>query len=143
MSYELKQAFVQRALAEYMQDVIRAMKREIIRRDVRVTDELLNSLSYNVYRQQHGAEGALSFAEWGRFIDMGVGRGHPLGGGVGATMDALTKTKVGGSRKPNKIYSPIAYGKLNGLIGDLMYGYTEETIALIKKELDATAQPNQ
>jgi len=134
---DLKLTFIQMALRQYMQDVIAAMKREIIRRNVRVTDELLTSLSYNVYQQDAGGAGGLSFAEWGRYIDMGVGRGHPIGG-IAATADALKAKKEPQVRKPVKIYSPIAYGQLNGLIGELMYGFTEETKALIKKELDAS-----
>ena len=38
-------------------------------------------------------------------------------------------------RKPKKIYSKIAYGKLNFLQGQLLYGYTEETIATLKNEM--------
>jgi hypothetical protein len=141
MDGDLKIAFAQRAMAEYMKDVIEAMRREIIKRKVRHSDELLNSLAYNVYQQDAAAAGTLSFAEWGRFVDMGVGKGHPLGG-IQATKDILT-AKKGNLRKPKKIYSPIAYGKLNGLIGDLMYGFTETTKALIKQELDAQAVTGQ
>lgn len=132
---DLKLAFVQRCLDDYMRRVVEAMRREIVKRNVIDTGELLKSLSYAVYQKAVGDGSAgLSFAEWGRMIDMGVGRGHPLGG-LKATREALGEDSKG--RKPRKFYSPIAYGKLNGLMGDLLYGYTEETKAIIKKELDA------
>lgn len=133
---DLKIAFVHKVLADYMQEVIVAMRRQIIRRDVRVTDELLNSLAYKVYQQAAQGNANLNFAEWGRMIDMGVGRAHPLSG-LTATAEAIAeKSDKHTGRKPKKIYSPIAYGKLNGLIGDLLYGFTEETMAVLKQNID-------
>lgn len=137
MDGDLKLAFVQKVLQDYMQRVVNTMRKEIIRRNVRVTDDLLKSLSYKVYQQQADGNAALSFAEWGRMVDMGVGRGNPLSGLAGVR--STIKGKKG--RKPKKIYSPIAYGQLNGLMGDLLYGFTEETKTLIKNELNANTQP--
>ena len=136
---DLKLAFVHRCLTDYMQSVIKAMKRSIIKKDARVTDELLNSFAYAVYQQNAHGNADLKFAEWGRMVDMGVGRGHPLGG-IKATSSLIAEKGV---RKPKKIYSPIAYGHLNGLIGDLMYAFTEETKAILKQQLeDGNYQPN-
>ena len=133
-----KDLFIRKALQEYMTDVIAAMRREIQRRGLKDTGDLLESLSYNVYQRDAQGNGTLSFAEWGRMLDMGVGRGHPLGG-LKNLEDALSqkrgKDRV---RKPQQIYSPIAYGKLNGLIGELSYGFTEETKQAIIAELDAS-----
>ncbi len=132
---DLKLTFVRQSLENYMSEVVEAMRREIIRRGIRVTDELLLSLAYNVSQTEAHGTAALSFAEWGRFIDMGVGRGHPLGG-ISATRDALnSKRDKGGIRKPKKFYSKIAYGKLNGLMADLMYGFTDEVKDQITQQL--------
>jgi hypothetical protein len=136
---DLKIAFVQKALADYMAGVIAAMRRKIMKTDARVTDELLNSFAFQTFQRDAEGNANLSFSEWGRFIDMGFGRGHPLGG-IQATSDTL-KEKSG--RKPNKIYSPIAYGKLDGLIGDLMYGFTEETIAVLKQQIEGNNVSSQ
>lgn len=136
---DLKLAFINKALTDYMQSVIKRMKSVIIKKDVRFTDELLKSFHFNVFQSNADGNANLNFAEWGRMIDMGVGRGHPLGG-IKATSELIDKAK---QRKPVKIYSPIAYGQLNGLIGDLMYGFTEETKSILKKELEnGNRQPN-
>lgn len=75
-------------------------------------------------------------------VDMGAGKGHPLGGlsAVGVELQAsktkglaLVKDK---GRKPKKIYAKIAYGKLSYLQGKLLHGFTEEAIAELKAELE-------
>jgi hypothetical protein len=38
-------------------------------------------------------------------------------------------------RKPKKFYSKLVYGKLTWLQNKLLYGYTEETIAMLKKNI--------
>ena len=157
MERELKLSFIQRALADYGQRVVAAMRREIKTQKVEDTRELLNSLSYEVYKKASADGGlTLSFAEWGRFVDMGASRGHPAGS-VKATGEALdratkrvrkkkrdaggrflpgkSKKDPPGVRKPRKIYSPVVYGNLTGLYGDLLYGFTDAVKDSIKKEL--------
>lgn len=73
---------------------------------------------------------------------MGVGRAHPLGG-LAKTRVALISSKGGGeiftkdrTRTPKKVYSKNAYGNLSWLQGKILYGFTEESIAALKKELE-------
>lgn len=127
MSQDVKLTFIARCVRDYVDEVVVAMERSIRRNNVVSTgalrDSLANAANENV--------GKLIFKEYGRFVDMGVGRGKPLSA-IAAQPISSVQRKL---RKRKKIYSPIAYGKLNGLMGDLMYGLTEETIATIKNEL--------
>ena len=72
---------------------------------------------------------------------MGAGRGHPLGGLTAVTVTLQASRKKGLAqvadriRKPKKIYSKIVYSRVPYLHNRLLYGYTEETIALLKQEL--------
>lgn len=134
---EVKLVFIAESLQQYFQDVTEAMRGEIIRTKSVETQTLLRSLSYRVYQQHAQGNGNLSFAEWGRFLDMGVRRGHPLGG-IKATTQALEGKQKKAPVKPRKIYSPVVYGHLNGLIGRLAYGFTEETINRIKNQMQNT-----
>lgn len=119
------------------------MKAAAKRAGVGVTDQGIESISYEALQLgEGGATGNLSFNEYLRFVDMGVGRAHPLGGlrSMRVTLQsrhqeglALVKDKV---RKPKKIYSKIAYGKLTWLENKLLHGYTEETVALLKAEIE-------
>jgi len=130
-----------------MTDVIAAMRFAAKRAGVGVTDEAIRSLSYQALQQGNGGVANLSFNEYLRFVDMGVGRAHPLGGlkSMRVTLQASkkeglaqVKDKV---RRPKKIYSKIAYGKLNWLENKLLHGYTQETVEMLKAEL-LTPTPN-
>ena len=117
--------------------VIRAMGVAMQRSKVGKTGAAASSFSYNV----SDFSSTLSFDEALRFVDMGVGFKHPLGG-LTKTRVALQASRQNGDvfvkdsmRKPKKIYAKVAYGNLNWLEGKILYGFTEETIAMLKEEL--------
>ncbi len=141
MNGDLKQTFIINALVEYNQRVKQQMQQRMRRMKIGVTDDAYNSIAYEAAANGNGAVSKLSFVDYLRFVDMGVGRGHPLGGLRSMTITlksrnqsatALVKDKV---RKPKKAYSKVAYGNLNYMYNKLLYGYTEETIEMLKKEL--------
>ena len=137
---DLKLTFIQNTVNEYMQDVARVMKITADRLHVNVTGEGIASIAYNSLVQGAGVEASLSFKEYLRFVDMGVGRGHPLGGLKAVKVELLTRK--GGNKlvkdntfKPRKIYAKVAYGKLTPMYNRLLYGFTEETVAMLKLQL--------
>lgn len=139
---DLKLTFIQNCLNEYMERVTAAMRLAAQRKRVGVTQEGINSLAYQTLQSGAGAFAQLSFKEYLRMVDMGVGRGHPLGGLTTMKKTLETMSKNGfeqvkdRERKPKKIYSPVVYGNLNYLIGKLSYGFTEETIAMLKQNMN-------
>lgn len=141
MKGDLKQTFMMVTAKEYMEDLIATMKLLGKKMNIGVTNEALDGLSYEVTQTSGGVLAQLSFKEYLRFIDMGVGRGHPLGGLKSTKQTLLSSNKVGmvqikdKTRKARKLYSKPAYGKLNWLENRLLYGLTEETIATLKNEM--------
>lgn len=138
----IKLTFQQNALLQYLAEVKQAMQIAVRRTRSVKTEALLNSIAYQALKQVNASIGKLSFKEYGRFLDMGVGRGHPLGGikTTTLTLASTGRTGIAQINKKNtiprrKIYSPIAYGKLNWLMGKLAHGYTEEAIDQIKKQM--------
>jgi hypothetical protein len=131
---ELKTAFILQALNQYNQKAIAQMRDAMHRAHVGVSEEGYNSLAYKAFQRGEGAYSNLSFNEYLRFVDMGAGRGHPLGGLASVAVALQASKKQGLSqvkdkvRKPKKIYSKIVYGNLGYLYGKLLYGYTQETI---------------
>lgn len=128
-------------MVEYLDRVEAGMKAAAARMKVSKTGEGVASIDSSTRGNGAGVTGELSFKEYLRFVDMGVGRGHPLGG-LKATKVALqasnrvgTALKKDNTYKPKKLYSKTAYGNLNYLYNKLLYGYTEETIAMLKKEI--------
>lgn len=141
MNGDLKQTFILKAVNDYIEDCEKAFALLIRRYKIGKSDELLKSFRHRAATSGKGAVGELIFREYGRFIDMGVGRGHPLGG-LQATKVALQSKKMEGlalvkdkTRKPKKFYSPVIYGKLTYLQNRLLYGYTEQTIEMLKREM--------
>lgn len=139
---KIKLTFIDRCIKDYAAGVVQAMDRKIREKKVVDTSALVESLSYTTGGTGAGGFAKILFKEYGRYIDMGVGRGRSLTKGL-EQLDVFIenyKPKVG--VKPVKIYSPIAYGKLSGLMSDLSHGLTKETISAIKKELEdhATSQ---
>lgn len=138
----MKQAFITKALHTFNTRVIATMQVVAKRAGIGVTNEGIQSLAYQVANSGEGAASKLSFHEYLRMVDMGAGRGHPLGG-LKSTLVTLQSSNKSGfvqtkdnTRKPKTfLYSKVAYGNLTGLQNELLYGYTEEAITMLKQEL--------
>lgn len=132
---EIKSIFISNALRNYGNKVTTSIKREILRLKAVNTEGLFNSLSFKVTsgNSSHQGKVEIIFHEYGRMVDMGVGRGAK--NNRENRRDKLTNT-----RKSKKIYSPVAYGLITPLINELQYGYTQQAIDTIKQTLE-TNQP--
>lgn len=143
----IKQTFILRSLIEYNERVSSQMKMAAARLKIGVTGEGIASIAHKAAAQGNGAAGELSFKEYLRMVDMGTGRGNPLGG-LRTMRVALQSNSTEGDvfikkkRKPKKFYSKIAYGNLTWLQNKLLYGYTQETIAMLKQEMQTTQPLN-
>jgi hypothetical protein len=135
---DLKLTFINQCLREYMSSVVDTMRVMFAHYKIGISDEALKSLAF----EQVERTANLRFKEYLRFVDMGVGRGHPLGGlkavkvalqASNTVGDILIKDRV---RKPKKVYSKTAYGKLTWLENKLLHGFTEEAIAVLKKNIE-------
>lgn len=137
MNGDLKLTFIRKCLEDYMASVKSGMALMFQRYKVGVTDEGLKSIASDATE----STAHLRFKEYIRFVDMGVGRRHPLGGlktmaiTLRAHKNGVAQVKDN-VRKPKKIYAKTAYGKLTWLENKLMHGYTEETIAMLKQTLE-------
>lgn len=139
---DIKLTFIHQAVRQYAADVVRAMDSRVRKLKKIDTDALRASLDGKTEATNAGAIGKILFNEYGRYVDMGVGRGHKLGSGLQTLQANILASQgntrsVARARKPAKFYSPVAYGKLNGLIEDIAYGLTEETKTAIKKQLES------
>lgn len=144
---DLKRTFILRAVQQYVEDCEATFELLIRRKKIGVTDELLKSFRNKARGNGEGATGELIFKEYGRMVDMGVGRGQPLGA-LAKTRVALQSKSQSGlvfvkdkTRRPKKFYSPVIYGKLTYLQNKLLYGYGQEAIDSLKAELE-NKKPN-
>ena len=141
MNGDLKLTFIQMALNTFMHDVELQMKAAMDKNKVGVSGEGRASIAYKVLQSGPGAIADISFKEYLRFVDMGVGRNHPLGGLTTMKVTLAASKKEGYKQvkdntfTPKKIYAKPAYGRLGWLYGKLLYGFTEETVAMLKAQL--------
>ena len=147
MAADLKQAFIAKALAEYNDKLIATIKAVAQRSGIGITGDGIKSLAYKMATSGSGYVSTLSFKEYLRMVDMGAGRGHPIGGLKTTLVQLQSKNKNGLAqvkdnvrKKKTFLYSKPAYGLLNNLYNDLLYGYTEEAIETLKQELQAQNQ---
>jgi len=128
----VKLQFIQNALTQYGEDVMANMVKEINRLDAKDTEALLKSITYKVVPANQFAQGEVKiiFKEYGRMVDMGVGRGRSL-----KNTQTNRRNKYV-TRKAKKIYAPVAFGLINKLIGSLQYGLTNDIINNIKSQLN-------
>lgn len=141
MNGDLKQTFILKCLNQFLQEAANAMQLAAVRTKTGKTGEGLKSIAYNALQSGGGAVGQLKFKEYLRMVDMGAGRGHPLGGLTAMKLTLAAQNKEGYAqvkdkmRKPKKIYSKPVYGKITFLQNQLLYGYTQETIEMLKNEM--------
>jgi hypothetical protein len=141
MNGDLKMTFILREVQRYLDACIQTSKLIIARKGIGETDELVKSFSSQARNAGTGAVGELIFKEYGRYVDMGAGRGNPIGSLAKTKVALQSKNQEGiafiknRSRKPKKFYSPVIYKELNYLQNRLLYGYSQETIDMLKKEI--------
>jgi hypothetical protein len=135
---DLKLTFINQCLNEYMTDVISTMRVMFQKYKIGVTGEALKSLAYEALERS----ASLRFKEYLRMVDMAVGRSHPLGGLKAMKVALKAQNKEGfiqvkdNIRKRKPVYSRTAYGKLTWLENKLLHGFTEETIAVLKNNME-------
>lgn len=125
--------FISESLNDWAGVVDERLKATLQRMGIGITDELYNSLLFQLIRATSGHDGRymLSFNEYGRMVDMGTGKG-----GRGMAVESMKKNrKAWEGRKPKKFYSKTVYGALNRLIEQLVYGYQEATAETVKTAL--------
>lgn len=129
-------AFMQRELAEWAIIVELELKKAMHAKNIEVTGDLENSLTYKVFQAAGGNSGhyQLSFLEYGRFVDMGKGR-------IAKLETISNNTRRLKKRKPEKWYAKTAYGLIYGnLIRRLQNNYSDAIIYTIKNLEDGQHQ---
>ena len=93
------------------------------------TDQLYRQLSTESKWAGTTIIGELTMLVRGRFVDMGVGRGHSTKGSTRGIFDLASGR---GGRKPKRWYSRTWYGRLHSLHGAIGYKMMEQAIDTIK-----------
>lgn len=124
--------FIQHELTMWGKAVFERLEKQLQKLNINVTQELLHSLSYKVIAATAAHNGifSLTFKEYGRMVDMGVGRGRKIESIK--SNGQLLKNK---GRKAKKWYSKTTYGMINGLIDRITWNYQEQVAYSTKLSL--------
>lgn len=106
---------------------------QLSKKKIGVTHELRKQMHKDLRARGMGyLEGEISMLTRGRYVDMGVGRGHSLSGSSRGSFDLDSGRK---GRKPKKWYSRTFYGRLHDLYGAIGYELAEQTLSSIKQSI--------
>jgi hypothetical protein len=134
---QYEEEFIQHELTEWGDYVEERLRQALAALNVGYTQELISSLSHRVMAASASQKGQYQqlFKEYGRFVDMGAGRGQMLQTEANKRR-ALKRRK--GARQPKKWYSKTFYGSLNKLIGNLSANYA----AFVMQQMQVIGQNN-
>ena len=98
------------------------------------------SLSYSIIYDLVSSNGDVTsiihqFNYYGKFVDMGVGNGQPIGDWKD---NGDVYSIVGGGRKPKKWFGKTYYGQVAELRNLLMEKYAEQSVGVIKEQISKT-----
>ena len=121
--------FINETLTDWAKGVNKSLIKQLNKQKIHHTRALITSLSFQVFKASTGHQGKyqLTFQEYGRFIDIGVGKGVKIESIKGNT-GIIGGKKI---RKQKKWYSKTIYKAIyGGLIKGLVTNYREN----IKKQ---------
>jgi hypothetical protein len=101
---------IKKTISEWAEITIERLQKQIRNKKIGATGSLNNSLIYKLKSLAGTGVSSvnLEFNYYGKFLDMGVGRGQKIEG-VKSNRDMYAL--IGGGRKPKKWFSKTAYGE--------------------------------
>ena len=124
-----EQAFIAQEIDKWTDTVVDLVLEALRKKKIGIT----SALEKSVRGQARQNIGELVFKSYGRFRDMGAGRGYNKGvEKISENRRKLTRK----GRPPEKFYSKAAYGTLSGLMRNLSNTYIEKIIYDAKTRLE-------
>ena len=132
---EVEKLFVMEVLdthGEYIMDLLSGSIEDL---NLRITDELLNSLNYKV--EQRGSDYVLSviFLSYGRAIEIALFKSKRLRREMKAGKNEAKRLRRA-KQKDTRFYSKNVYGSINRLLGRMSSEYGDAEIARLKGILE-------
>lgn len=135
-----RQAFINEELNWFHSVLVPELTKQLIKRGIKVTEDLLNSLEGQILNPGSDSDGgySLKFLLHGRFVDMGAGRGYNKGlKKMQDKKDHIYSITAGSKvkkRKGNKWYSKTVWGISDRLLTRLVSNYTEEIAKTLQSQ---------
>ena len=122
--------FVREILDTHGEYIVDLLQDSIEQKNLRITDDLLDSLNYKVEKQGSDYVLSISFLLYGRAIEIHFFKSKLL------RRDQKDKNEISkirrAKRKDTRFYAKNVYGSINRLLGRLSSEYTNQEIARLK-----------
>lgn len=131
---DVEKLFVQEILDTHGEYVVDLLADAISDKKLRITDELIDSLAYNV--EQRGSDQVLiiSFLSYGRAIEIQYFKSKRMrreAKADGKDIPAMRRAR----KKDTRFYAKNVYGSINRLLGRMSSEYSDQEIARLKRIL--------
>lgn len=132
---EVEKLFVMEVLDTHGEYVVDLLQESIEKLDIRVTDDLLESLNYKV--EQRGTDFVLiiSFLSYGRAVEIQFFKSKRLRREAKANRNDIKNLRRA-KKKDTRFYAKNVYGSINRLLGRMSSEYGDAEIARLKGILE-------
>lgn len=134
---DIKFLFQEEVLKKHGNYLMKLLRESIKEKELISTGDLLDIIDFEVVRDGINWNLNFSFYDYGRFIEINRNkhkRASRFDFNVNKEIWGIKENSM--KRKKTDWYTRNMYGALNRLIGTLMYEFTEEEIARIKRKLE-------
>ena len=130
---------IKQVISDWARYTIERLQKSIVTKKIGVSGSLNYSLLYHLASLAGGdvSSVTLNFNYYGRFVDMGVGRGHKI---ESVKSNADIYSLVGGGRRPKKWLGKTLYGEVAALRDIMSTHYGEEGVQILKDSITQSLQ---
>lgn len=136
----VEEVFVLELLKEHGEYIADMLRHDIIKKNLKITEALLDSLYVFVEKSGSNLSLSLSFYSYGRAVEIQDNKNIKLHNmrknKGGLSRQNAVKNIRRAAKKDKTFYAKNVYGSLNRLIGRMMSGYSDIEIDRIKKLLE-------
>jgi hypothetical protein len=138
-NYVSRKVEMRQVISDWARYTIQRLQKSLDKKKVGITGSLNYSLLYQLAGIADGNVSSVSinFNYYGKFVDMGVGRGHKIES-VKSNRDVYSL--IGGGRRPKKWLSKTLYGEIAALREIMAIHYGEEGAQIVKETISQTIQ---
>jgi len=132
---EIEALFVEEQLSIHGEYIVDLMQDSIESLNLRLTDDLLQSLDYKVERRGNDYVLMISFLSYGRAVEILFNKSKRLRK-KGKAGNKMAKNLRRAKQKDTRFYAKNVYGSINRLLGRMSSEYSDAEIARLKGILE-------
>lgn len=132
---EVEKLFVMEVLGTHGEYIMDLMQESITDKNLRITDELIDSLNYKVQQRGNDYVLSVSFMSYGRAIEIALFKSKRLRREAKAGKNEIKNLRRA-KLKDTRFYTKNVYGSINRLLGRMSSEYSDAEIARLKGILE-------